>query len=140
MRAPTAYGGQAGIVRQRQEVEQQPPQRDAVPVAIANVTNSNVTLYTVDSGRTFNLVQLDVCNIAGAALAVTVYLVPDGGSAANTNKIYDGHSIAANTSETLSVAHGLHPGGTQIIAVTDHATGGNFRLWGYSVESGDASP
>lgn len=134
---PFAPGGQSH--RQRQEAERQTPLARLASIPVTNVTNTNVTLFTVPDNRFFALRLLGVANIAGSNLAVTVHVVPSGGSASNSNKVYDAFVVWPNTSEVLwavagEEAHHLLEPGDQIVAVTDSATGGNFYGWGHVIE------
>lgn len=128
--------------RQREEREVPIAQRSAVIKAVTNVTNSNVTLWTVtlDPAKYLYVRDIGVCNISGVTIAVTVYVVPDGGSAANTNKVYDAFSVVANDSVTLSaIVDKTYLPGDQIIAVTDNVTGANFWLDGVEFTGGLAT-
>jgi len=122
--------------RQRQEAEVVAPIRRPYSTAVNNVTSSAPeTLFTVPDGYYFEVVDFSVCNIEGATLAVTVSLVPDGGSASASNRVYDAYPVAANDSGTLTAVVGrlLEPG-EFIVASVDGATGGNFWLSGYMLE------
>jgi len=125
--------------RQREERERVTP--DSIPVikAVTNVTNSNVTLWTVttDPDKFLYIEDFGVCNISGVAIKITVYIVPSGGAALATNKVYDGFQVLAGDSGTLTavVGHTLNPGDL-IIAATDNATGANFWLWGQEFTGG----
>lgn len=135
------FGGMMGSPltnRQRQEQERQAPLRIPVSLDVTNVGNSNVTLWTVTDGKFLYVEDIGVCNISGGALAVTVYVVPSGGAAANANKAYDALSVSANTSQSLTALEGrIFAPGTKIIALTNNATGGNFWLSGYESTGGD---
>lgn len=133
------FGSGANLTaRQRQEQERQAPLRIPISLAVTNVTNSNSVLWTVTDGKFLYVQDFGVCNIAGATIAVTVYVVPSGGAAANGNKVYDAYSVSANDSGTLTaLIGGIYEPGTQIIAVTDNATGANFWLSGYESTGGD---
>jgi hypothetical protein len=123
----------------RQIDERQPttPLRAPVIKAVTNVTNGNTTLWTVTADKFLFIRDFGVCNIAGANITITVYVVPEGGSAANTNKVYDGYTILANDSGTLTALVGstLNPGDF-IVAVTSSATGANFWLDGVEFVGG----
>lgn len=130
------FSGQVG--RQRFESERPIPGRIPVIKAVTNVTNSNVTLWTVTANKFLYIQKFTVCNIAAGAIAVTVYVVPSGGSASNANKVYDAFSVAQNTSVSLTALEGhMLDDGDFIVVVTDTATtGGNFKMWGYEMASG----
>ena len=126
-----------GTRRQRQEQERLPADRVAVVKAVTNVTTSDVTLHTVTADKYFFVKDFGVCNIAGATIAITVYVVPEGAAAGVTNKVYDAYSILANDSGTLTALIGstLSPGDF-IVADTDNATGANFWLDGVEFSEG----
>ncbi len=127
----TPIGMQGLTQRQRQETERGTLLQVPIAKAVTNVTTSNVTLWTVSDGKFLYIQDFGVCNIAGATIAVTVYVVPSGGSALATNKVYDAYSVIANDSGTLTaLVGGIYEPGTAIIAVTDNATGANFWLSG----------
>jgi hypothetical protein len=137
MKQPFMTGG-GPTSRQRQEVEPGPLLRLPIVKAVTNVTNSNVTLWTVTAGKFLYVQDFGVCNIAGATIAVTVYVVASGGAAGATNKVYDAYPVLANDSGTLTaLIGGIYEPGTAIIAVTDNATGANFWLSGYEAIGGD---
>lgn len=124
--------------RQRQESERTTPLRVPVIKAVTNITSAgNTTLWTVTDNKFMFVSDFGVCNIAGATIGVTVYLVPDGGSAQNTNKVYDAYSVLANDSGTLTALVGstLNPG-DMIIATCDNATGCNLWLDGVEFTGG----
>jgi len=123
--------------RQRQEQERRPAERVAVVKAVTNVTTSDVTLHTVTADKYMFVKDFGVCNISGATIAITVYVVPTGGSALATNKIYDAYAVLPNDSGTLTALVGstLSPGDL-IIADTDNATGANFWLDGVEFTDG----
>lgn len=124
--------------RQRTEAEKLAPDRYIATVPVSQVLDSDVTLFTVPDGKLFHVQHAAVENNVAGNLAITVYIVPDGGSAGPTNRIYNAHVVSSNTEETLDALIGtmLEPG-EQIIADTDDAsTGGNFWLWGYVIDTG----
>lgn len=125
------------IGRNRFETEPSAPQREVVPIALTGAGLTNVTLYTVPSDRFFNVKQFDVCPLA-AAVAVTVHVVPSGGTAGDATKIYDDKSLMDTT--TLTSMAGVIPAGSSVVVSTDSATGANFRMWGYLTSGGDAEP
>jgi len=123
--------------RTRQEDERVKPDRVPVIKAVTNVTTSDVTLWTVTANKFLFIKDFGVCNIAGVTIAITVYLVPSGGSAAATNKVYDAYAVLPNDSGTLTALVGstLNPGDL-IIADTNNATGANFWLDGVEFTGG----
>jgi len=124
--------GQTGTSRSRDEKEFVPSDAKPVSKEITPVTNSNVTLWTVTADNFLMIEDFGVCNVAGVAIAVTVYVVPDGGAAGNGNKVYDAYPVIANDSGSLTALIGYQVAPLSfIVAVTDNATGANFWLSGY---------
>lgn len=118
----------------RSRDEQERVVSDAKPVSkeVTTVTNSNVTLWTVTADNFLFIEDFGVCNIDGGAITITVYIVPDGGAAANGNKVYDAYAVAANDSGTLTALIGTMVAPLSlIVAVTSSATGANFWLSGF---------
>lgn len=62
----------------------------------AAATGSFATLYTVPSGRLVSVVDIEVCNTAGAPATFYISLVPPGGSAGAANALYSAAAVAAN--------------------------------------------
>jgi hypothetical protein len=58
---------------------------------------SATAVYTVPAGRTAVLKQIVLNNTGTATIAVTVHLVPNGGSTATSNQIITSLSIAGNS-------------------------------------------
>ena len=129
-----------GVTTNRQRQEQERPTLLRIPLFIApqTVTTSNVTLHTVTAGKFFYCQDFGVCNIAGATIAITVYVVASGGAAGVANKVYDAYSVLANDTGTLTaLIGGIYEPGTFFVADTDNATGANFWLSGYEAIGGD---
>lgn len=119
-------------IRQRQEIEREIPLAQMVNVDVTNVTSAgNTTLFTVSDDKWLHIEDFGVCNIAGATATVTVWAVPSGGSATNTNKVYDAYSIVANDSGTLTaLVNTTWPPGTFFVATSGNATGVNLWMSG----------
>ena len=133
----TFGGGPRFTARSRQEDQREFPLQRPVVVPVTTVTTNNTTLHTVADGYHMLVRDFGVCNIAGANVAITVYLVPSGGSASAANKVYDGYTVLANDSGTLTALIGstLEPGDF-IVCDTDNATGCNFWLDGIEFSGG----
>jgi hypothetical protein len=73
--------------------------QNVTPVQLgqAAITTSVATLYTVPSSTRTYVKGIDICNTSGSAVTVNVYLVPSGLTAATSNALFYGLSIAANT-------------------------------------------
>jgi hypothetical protein len=65
------------------------------------LTTSAQTIYTCgtngNTGKLGLIKSIDVTNTTAAALTVTIYLVPFGGTPAASNALYFGTSVAANS-------------------------------------------
>lgn len=64
--------------------------------APAALTTSAATYYTVASPYKLINSRVRFTNVTSGAVTVTAYAVPSGGSAADSNAILKGYSIAAN--------------------------------------------
>lgn len=64
-----------------------------VQVAIAT---AQTTQYTTPASRQDVIKDMEVCNTTGAAITVTVNVVPTGGSAGTSNAVFFQMSIPAN--------------------------------------------
>lgn len=68
-----------------------------------SLTTSEVTQFTIASGRTAVVKQFVFTNHTANAATVTVNLVPSGGSASTSNRIIGGLSIGANSTIIVAV-------------------------------------
>lgn len=62
-------------------------------VSPAQLTGSTTTLYTVPASTTSYLRSIILSNDTTSAVTATIYLVPTGGSAADTNKLIGAKSL-----------------------------------------------
>ena len=89
---------------------------------------SATTFYTGIVGKFFLLREISVCNTTGGALSLTVV--------ANGSTWVNGHSVAANTTESVAGLGGV------LIADGEDLTGTGTGLtifgWGLQIEGGDA--
>jgi len=94
-----------------------------IPVQLgqAIITTSATTLYTVPTATRTFLKDIDICNTSGSAVTVNVYLVPSGSTAATSNALFYGLSIAANATYHWVGTQILNPG--QYIQISASATG-----------------
>jgi CO dehydrogenase/acetyl-CoA synthase gamma subunit (corrinoid Fe-S protein) len=81
----------------------------------ALLTNALVTLYTVPSNTTAKDITFDFQNTDTAAIGVTVHLVPSGGSASDTNKLFsetspNGMIIAASEWRSVPIDQAISAG------------------------------
>ena len=61
---------------------------------VAGVTNSENDLLTVTSGHTYTILNISICETAGAAETFDLYIRDDAG--ANDYEIYSDQALAAN--------------------------------------------
>lgn len=60
-------------------------------------------IYTVPSGKVLRKAIIRVSNITGAADPVTLYAIPAGGSASDSNAIVKALSVPANNYEDIAI-------------------------------------
>lgn len=58
---------------------------------------SYATLFTADAGTPAHIDSIAFTNTTGAAISVSLSLVPPGGTASAANAVFSGNSIPANT-------------------------------------------
>lgn len=73
---------------------------------------SSGLLYSADSVSASSLNCINICNTTAGAITLYLFAVPSGGSAAASNAIFYGNSIAANTTVVWEGAIVLPKGGT----------------------------
>lgn len=71
-------------------------------------TSASAALYTVGASTQTIVKQILLSNPTASSATATVYLVPNGSSAANTNAIIGGITIAANSSLTYDLSQVLN--------------------------------
>ena len=93
---------------------------------ITALTNANQTIYTCgaisNTGKLGLVKSIDVTNTTVGAITVSIFLVPPGGTAAATNALYFGTSVAANSILSWRGTQILAAGG-KIVAVSSAASG-----------------
>lgn len=121
-----------------QQVRRQSSLRAAQPIEPVQLQTTVSTLYTAKDDADFWIQHLWAANVTGGALTLTLYFVPDGGTAGAANTAMATVSIAANTSVVLDVAvnHRL-PVGASLQALCSSNDGINIGGWGYD-QTGDA--
>jgi len=67
------------------------------PVTPTAATTSVSTLYTVPANTQFLLTDIEICNTTSTAGTFTIYLVPSGGTASQSNAIFYVAPIGGNT-------------------------------------------
>lgn len=66
-------------------------------LAQAAITATPAKIYTTPANVMTYVKDIDVCNTTGGPLTVNIHIVPTGSTAATSNALYYGFSIAANT-------------------------------------------
>lgn len=98
----------------------------------AQLTTSVATYYTVPANTITTISACTLTNSTGTARTVTMYLVPNGGSAGVTNIILSARTIAAGESYNVSAAIGQTiPAGATIQALADANTALTLVASGY---------
>ena len=101
---------------------------------VTTLSGSNTTLYTASSPVTNSVIkQLLVANYSASSATVSVYLVPSGGSASNSNVILPSVAIAANSTITLDITQVMNQGDF-IVASASAGTAINITISGYEVQ------
>lgn len=88
-------------------------------LAGGTLTNATATYYTAPTGAKSRIDAFAICNYSGAPQTFSLYLVPSGGSADNTNIVIQNRSVAAGAAGRILEAIGqwLEAGGTiQMVA------------------------
>lgn len=118
------------------QTEQQPRAqlRLPKPFIITPLQTTVSTVYTADAVADFLIEHMWVSNITGGALTYTIYFVPPSNSASTINAAVVGKSLAANTSELVTVAvnHRI-PAGSTIQALCSSNNGINLGGWGSDI-------
>lgn len=84
------------------------------PLAAGTITNVTATYYTADASVRARIDQFALCNYSASPVTFSLWLVPTGGTAGNTNILVKDRSIAAGASGRVLEAIGqwLLGGGT----------------------------
>jgi hypothetical protein len=85
-------------------------QRIPKPIAAAALTTSAVAYYTAGTGVTATINNLSLTNTSANPVAVTLYNVPNGGTAGTSNELMAAFSIAGGQTYVPPAAIGLHIG------------------------------
>lgn len=71
-------------------------------VAGSTLTGAAASYYTVPAGTKAVIKSATVCNTTAGAVNLTLYLVPNGGTAGASNTVVNARSIAANASDNCA--------------------------------------
>lgn len=103
-------------------------------VPVTTLGTSATTLYTVSTPATnATIKQILIANYSSSSASVTVYAVPGGGTASNSNVIVPAIPIAANSTITLDVTQVL-PVNAFISAFASAGSSLNIMISGYEVQ------
>jgi hypothetical protein len=100
---------------------------------VTTLGTSASTLYTATAPVTNAVVkQLLISNYGASSAAVTVYLVPSGGTPGTGNVVVPAVAISANSTITLDITQVLNTGGF-ISALASTSSAINIMISGYEV-------
>lgn len=121
-------------IRFEQESEIRSALRVPRPIDVVQVQSTATTIFTARSDADFQIENLVAANVTGAASALTVYLVPSGGSASAANTIVYQLNIAARTGETIFNREnmGMLQPGMSIQALC--STNDDINMFGYGFD------
>jgi hypothetical protein len=83
-------------------------QRIPVVIQSAQLTTAAAVYYTAPSGTTSTINNLSLNNTSSSPVTVTLYRVPSGGTAGDSNTIMPSFSLSAKQSYVPPQAIGLH--------------------------------
>lgn len=103
-------------------------------VSGSQLTTSAATYYTCPTLTRCRIAAFTATNTSGSAATVTVYLVPSGDSAADTNIVAKAISLAASETKSISGAIGqvIESGGT-LQALASAGTAIGIVVSGYEI-------
>ncbi|KKW93046.1 hypothetical protein YP76_07065 [Sphingobium chungbukense] len=87
------------------------------------MTNAVATYYTTPAAAKARIDAFSVVNYSGVAATFSIWLVPTGGTADNTNLLVKDRSVAAGASGRILEAVGQWLGGGGTIQMSASATG-----------------
>lgn len=90
-------------------------------LASAQLGSGDTTVYTVPASKAAKLAKLVLTNVTGAAVTVSVSIVPTGGTIDGTHRVVSGYSLAAGDTTTVTEVEGCWLGQGDLIAVTTSA-------------------
>lgn len=67
-------------------------------------------VYTVPAGREAIVSTINVCNTNANSAIISIYAVPSGGSATDSNKLYESATVVGNETVTFTIGLALGPG------------------------------
>lgn len=127
-----------GVGRQRFETERRRPEREILALPVTAITTGGVTLHTVPDDAVFQIDHFMVTNYSTGTETFSLFIVPSGGSAGNSNVIYDAETVTAgNTASPILRGSIIAPASSTIEVSCSTNSTMNIILHGYNVYSGD---
>lgn len=123
-----------GRILQTTQALDRPPLEVPKPIAITQLQTTPLTLYAADD-RDFIIRVLWAANVTAGASTLSLYIVPNGGTASIANQAYADTVISANTTIMLEplVGHLVEPGASiQARCSVNNAI--NIGGWGMDYE------
>jgi hypothetical protein len=95
----------------------------AVPTLLSSsqLASGDNTIYTVPASKGVKLAKMVLTNVSGAAVVVSVSIVPSGGSVSTTHRVVSGYSLAAGDSTIISEIDGMMLGDGDFVSVNSAA-------------------
>lgn len=121
--------------RQRQEIEPRDQLRIPQPIGVTQLQTTATTIYTAGDNADFEIGGLIVTNVTSGDDTISLYFVPDGGTADLTTAVAIDLSLTADTVTRLSQFDGmiLAPGTSiQATGATNDAI--NITGWGFDYQ------
>lgn len=104
------------------------------PIDVVQIQSTTTTIFTARADADFQIEHLVATNVTGGNDFITLYLVPDGGTAGLDNTIEFEIAIAGKTRETLFDRNkmGLLQPGMSLQGVC--STNDAVNVWGYGYD------
>jgi hypothetical protein len=99
-------------------------------LAQAVLTTSDVSLYVVPTGTTIKLTEIVLTNTTASGVTVSISLVPSGGTAGVTNRIFEQVPVAAYSTILIGDLGEVMPTGEFLAAKASVAASVNLRANG----------
>ena len=104
----------------------------AITPVVVSLGTTETTILTVPAGETYRLDGLLVANTDSAAHTFRIYLYQSGGSASQQNALYYDVSIAANTTQKLTLDVLTLPANWKLTGQADAANVVNVVITGFT--------
>ncbi len=96
-------------------------------------TGSGTTIYTVPTGQRCEVKDIVVANTSSSSVTCSIYFVPSGSSAADTNAFFGAVNIPGNTTiqwtgnQVLNTGDFIQGVAGTATSITVHASGDEYR-------------